>query len=996
MGKRLWLFLAVCFMSVSMAFAQQTVKGTVICADDNQPAVGATIIVVDNTTIGTMADANGQFTLTVPKEATHLRISYIGMESQDVKIRPNMKIYLRTDENMLDEQVVFGYGSAKKLGTLSGAATVVSNKNLETNTTPNFTDALAGQVSGLSVLTASGEPTASASIRLRGVNSIESSNTPLFILDGAPISSTMFNTLNPADIASITVLKDASSTAIYGSRAANGVIVITSKKGKFNEKSNVTLRAQYGWSSPVEDGIKMMNSQQYVKFRDLIGQPVNDNIRNIVDKYGISTNWRDELLQNAPVYTLDATVTGGGEKISYYLSVNHHNQQGIVEASGMKRNAIRANIDSRVNEWLKVGLQSNLGVNSYELNSEANADDGIYLANPMVASRMAMPYDSPNYYSFDENGNIVWGDRAERLYYSGMTLPWYFNRVRDINRKIVTANLNLYEQITPIRGLTLRAQQAVDAYDYTLSSTNTPHDAYKTPMGSTISARQGSAQSNFSRYYQFTYTNTAEYKFNIDKHHFAALVGEESIIAKSRAFGVYTTGQTDDRQLRLTDGTTISISDDISDSRAETVLNSFFATLNYDWAEKYYLDLSFRTDGSSQFAPDHRWGKFWSVGAMWNAKKENFLKDVSWLTSLNLRVNYGTTGNNTGAGSYDYFGLIGKGSAYNGENSLGIASPSNNELTWEKVAQFNVGTTFRIFDRATFTVDYYNKKTSDMLMTIPYSYTTGFSGGSGNIASMTNKGVDLNVEVDAIKNKDWHWTVRANFNYNKNEITELFAGRDEYVIANTGLKLEVGKPYGEFYYVRYAGVDSRDGKPMWYTKEGNLTKTFNEERDAVFVGKQRYAPLSGGFGTSLRWKDLTISADFAWQAKKYMLNNDNYFVMNANFGTNYNQATDMLNIWTKPGDVTDIPAYGEGIEFDTHLLENASFLRLKNLTVQYLLPKKICQATKFFEAVKLFGVARNLFTITKFTGYDPEPDINLVQFNYPNTRQFVFGVEVSF
>ena len=995
MGKRLWLFLAVCFASVSMAFAQQTVKGTVICADDNQPAVGATVIVVENTTIGTMADANGQFTLTVPKEATHLRISYIGMESQDVKIRPNMKIYLRTDENMLDEQIVIGYGSNKKLGSFSGAAEVVSNKNLETNTTPNFTDALAGQVSGLSVLTSSGEPTASASIRLRGVGSMGSPTTPLYILDGAPISSSMFNNLNPSDIASITVLKDASSTAIYGSRAANGVIVITSKKGKFNEKSTVTLRAQYGWSNPVEDGIKMMNSKQYVQFRDLIGQPVNDDIRNIVDKYGISTNWRNELLQSAPVYTLDATVTGGGDKISYYISLNHHNQQGIVEQSGMKRNTVRANLDSRVNEWLKVGLQSNLGVNSYELNNEANADDGIYLSSPMVASRMAMPYDSPNYYSFDENGNIVWGDRAERLYYSGFGLPWFYNKHRDIQRKIVTANLNLYEQITPIRGLTLRAQQAVDAYDYTSSGTYDPYDAYKTPMGSTISAASGSVSTGFSRYYAFTYTNTAEYKFNIDQHHFTALVGQESIIQKARSFSAYTTGQTDPRQLRLTDGTNVAI-EDLGDSRSEQVLNSYFGSLNYNWSEKYFLDLSFRRDGSSQFAPGHRWGTFWSAGGLWNLKKENFLKNVNWLTELNVHLDYGTAGNNGGTGAYDYLGTIGGGSNYNAEASLGVANPSNTELTWEKTAQFNVGTTFRIFDRASFNVDYYSKKTTDMLMDIPYSYTTGFGSGRGNIGAMTNKGVDVKVEVDAIKTKDWHWSVRANFNYNKNEITELFAGRDEYIVANTGIKLQVGKPYGEFFYVNYAGVDPRDGKPMWYTKEGNLTKTFNEERDAVFTGKQRYAPYSGGFGTSLRWKDLTISADFAWQAKKYMINNDNYFVKNANFGTSYNQASDMLNVWTKPGQVTDIPAYGEEVQFDTHLLENASFLRMKNLTVQYLLPKKICQATKFFEAVKVFGVARNLFTITKFTGYDPEPDINLVQFNYPNTRQFVFGVEVSF
>jgi TonB-linked SusC/RagA family outer membrane protein len=425
-------------------------------------------------------------------------------------------------------------------------------------------------------------------------------------------------------------------------------------------------------------------------------------------------------------------------------------------------------------------------------------------------------------------------------------------------------------------------------------------------------------------------------------------------------------------------------------------MNSYFGSLNYNWSEKYFVDLSFRRDGSSQFAPGHRWGTFWSAGALWNMKKENFLKNVKWLNELNIHIDYGTAGNNGGVGNYGYLGTIGRGTAYNTESTLGVGSPSNTELTWEKTAQFNVGTMFRIFDRATFNVDYYSKKTTDMLMDIPYSYTTGFESGPGNIGALTNKGVDVKVEVDAIKTKDWHWSVRANLNYNKNKITELFAGRDEYIVANTGLKLEVGKPYGEFYYVNYAGVDPRDGKPMWYTKEGNLTKTYNEERDAVFTGKQRYAPISGGFGTSLRWKDLTISADFVWQAKKYMINNDNYFVKNANFGTNYNQATDMLNVWTKPGQVTDIPAYGEEIQFDSHLLENASFLRMKNLTIQYLLPKKICQATKFFETVKVFGVARNLFTITKFSGYDPEPDINLVKFNYPNTRQFVFGVEVSF
>jgi TonB-dependent SusC/RagA subfamily outer membrane receptor len=305
-----------------------------------------------------------------------------------------------------------GYGSAKKLGSIVGAVKKVGNATLEKSTTPNFTDALAGQVAGLSVLSSSGDPTQAATIRLRGVNSINSSNTPLFILDGAPITSTLFNTLNPADIASITVLKDAASTAIYGSRAANGVIVITSKKGKLNEKANISLRAQYGISSPVGDGLDMMDAKQYVEFRDKIGQPVSAGIRELVDKYGISTNWRDEILdKSAPTYTLEATVSGGSDNTSYYISANHHKQDGIIEQSGMKREALRANIDSRITPWLKLGVQTNLGVNSYESNRNIS-DSDIYLTNPMVFARMALPYDAPNYYKID-NGTIVWGDPAQ-------------------------------------------------------------------------------------------------------------------------------------------------------------------------------------------------------------------------------------------------------------------------------------------------------------------------------------------------------------------------------------------------------------------------------------------------------------------------------------------------------------------------------------------------------------------------------------------------------
>lgn len=333
-------FIACLFLSIGMALAQTQVSGTVTSSEDGSPVIGASIKVVGTNT-GTVTNIDGNFSLNVSANAK-LEVSYIGMVTKTVKAAENMKIVLDPDNKSLDEVIVTGYGSAKKLGSVVGAVSTVGEKKLQTVVTPNFTDALSGQVSGLSVLTSSGDPSASATIRLRGVNSIFSSNAPLFILDGAPISSSFFSTLNPSDIANITVLKDAASTAIYGSRAANGVIVITSKQAKYNESVQVTVKAQYGISTPTADGQTMMNSEQYIQYRDMIGQPVSDNVKNFVKNYGISTNWRDEMLSNsAPTSDINATLRGGGQTFNYYLSYNHYQQEGLIEESGMRRSTLQ-------------------------------------------------------------------------------------------------------------------------------------------------------------------------------------------------------------------------------------------------------------------------------------------------------------------------------------------------------------------------------------------------------------------------------------------------------------------------------------------------------------------------------------------------------------------------------------------------------------------------------------------------------------------------------
>lgn len=989
------MFFACLFLSIGMAMAQTHVSGIVTSSEDGEPVIGATVKVVGSQTAGTVTDIEGRFSLSVSKPGVELEFSSIGMVSKRVKASENMTVVLQVDSHTLEQVVITGYGSAKKLGSVVGSIASVDKKKLESIVTPNFTDALAGQVSGLSVLSGAGDPSQSATIRLRGINSIQSSSQPLFILDGAPIDAAFYATLNPADIESITVLKDAASTAIYGARAANGVIVLTSKQGKYSEQVSLSVRAQYGIAGPTSDGVEMMNSKQYVKFRDLIGQPVSDEVRTLVDKYNINTNWRDEMIDNAaPTLDVNATMQGGGQTVNYYISFNHHKQDGLIEMSKMHRNTLNARINARLNRFFKIGFTTNLGVQRYSQNAEWGAS-GIYAANPLVFARKAMPFDTPYQYTIDENGKMIKGDRAIGLKYSGMVMPWWYNAHRNYYRNKLTLNTSVTETFTPLEGLTFQALQSINGLESMNHGSFSPYDAFVDGMGNKIDAMKGSVSASTSRYYQFTLSHTAEWRKQFGDHYVGILLGEETRIERSRGLSAYSEGQTDPRLLLLPHGTTVAPGD-LGDSFGEEVANSLFANAEYNYKEKYYVTGSIRRDGSSKFAPGHRWGTFWSAGAKWDLKKEDFLKDVEWLNDLSLSVNYGTTGNDSGTGSYGYFGSYGVGGLYNGESSLGIASMSNPDLTWETTAKWNVGLNFSIFDRAHFQVDFYRNKSTDMLMSIPYSMTTGFSSGIGNVAAMTNTGVEANVDVDILKTKDFYWSFKANVGYNKNEITELFQGRDEYVLANTGLKIAVGHAYGEFYQVRFAGVDPMTGAPLYYDKDGNKTKKFNEERDAVFLGKNRYAPWTGGFGTNFRYKNVSLIADFAWVAGKYMMINDDYFIANPQLATGWNQRVEMLNIWTTPGQITDIPGAKYDVQFTDHMLQNASFLRMKTLSIQYEFPKKWMQATRYIKGVKVFGIARNLFTITSFEGYDPEPDMNLVQFNYPNTRQFVFGAEISF
>ena len=616
--RKLFLILMT-LMACSWSLTAQTSRtyhGTVVDGANNEPLVGATIMPVGGGH-GVMTDVDGKFTISVPAKVKQVQISYVGYTTHKATLNDGMVVKLSSADSDLDELVVLGYGSAKKLGSVVGSVAVVGEKALENIPTATFVDALQGQVAGLNIFSNSGDPSSTDNaIRIRGVNSLNAGNTPLFILDGAPVSSSIFTTLNPNDIKSVTVLKDAASVAIYGSRAANGVIVITSKRGALGEKAKVTLRANVGWSQMVEDNVTMMNSQQYIEFRDKIGSPVTQEVRDIVDKYGISTDWRKEMFKNnALTYSLDAAVSGGSENLSYYLSLNHYDADGIITMSGMRRETLRASLNSRVNDWLRVGLQANLGYTKYGTNSQIS-NSGIYIANPMVFARMAFPYDSPYYYTINDNGQIQYGDRAMTMHYFGYNSPEWIYKINQQTRSNVTANLNLYEQINPIKGLTIKAQQAVNAFDYRLDNKWIPYETTVTPMGdilgddTTVGAiNTGQNRQSFERYYAWTFTNTAEYNVLInDLHDVTVLLGEESMINKDDSFYATSTGFTDERMMLLQQGTNVRITGLKQEIEKET-FNSIFLKGNYNFDNRYFFEATYRRDGSSKFAPGHRWSK---------------------------------------------------------------------------------------------------------------------------------------------------------------------------------------------------------------------------------------------------------------------------------------------------------------------------------------------------------------------------------------------------
>ena len=972
---------AVLAMSVA-AFAQNVRVSGVVVDETNKPVVGATVFVEDSN-VGVNSGLDGSFIIEAPKNAA-LNVSFIGYESQKIQLgaQTHYRIVMKEDALAIESVSVIGYGSVNKVGSITGSISKVDGDLLKNKPTTNVADAMQGQVAGLEVYTSSGEPTQTSSIRLHGVGSLEASATPLVLLDGAPISVGTMNMLNPNDIESVNILKDASATSVYGSRAANGVIYITTKRGARDREATITFNAQYGISAPANDTYNMMSGPELIEYQRKWGV-FNEATCNMLAEMGNDTNWREYFYDySAPMYQVDMSVSGGSKKTSYYVSGMFMDQQGTDYASGVHKYAFRANVESQAKNWFKIGANSSVGFDERQLSQMSQGMGGYTNTSPAFASILWPTWDSP----YDpETGEEVWYNMI------GMMNPNLRNKYYQYKGNTLQLNTTGFVQITPIENLNFKAQVSVDLWEYTAEDKKLP------------SYPEGNGKGYVDRWanndHTITYTNTIDYQrsFN-DLHNIYAVVGHESVMYESLGMSGSISGQTNDKMLTWNNGTGTP---SISDSASEYTFNSVFGRAEYNFNRKYFVDASVRYDESSRFGAANRGATFFALGGKWDALREDFLKDVAWLSELSVRASYGTQGN-AGIGNYASLGLVGS-TTYGDASGLVISTTPNQELGWETQKLFTVGINAGFWkDRLTVDFEFYNRKTVDMLMNVPYPATSGYSSGYKNVGGMLNRGIDLTVRGDIVRTKDWLVSAYANFNYNKNQITELFNGYQEYAMPDYGLCYQVGRDAGEFYMETRLRVDPADGQYVWatvdpVTGERGETKNFSQAT-AELQGVSRYAPMTGGFGLNAQWKGLSVAADFSWVKDKYLINNDRIYTLMDAYSS-YNRDKELLNRWEKPGDIAEWGAFGTNLGyFDTSLLENASFLRLKNLTVGYELPRKWMAATGFLQGVRFYFTARNLLTFTKYTGFDPEVDSNLSQpgNNYPNSRQYVGGIQLTF
>ena len=1050
MKKSLILFVLMLLTS-SLVMAQTVViTGTVTSQEDGAAIPGANVT-VKGTTIGAITDTEGKYQISVPVSATTLVFSFIGMADQEVPIsgRTTISVALVTDVVTVDEVVVVAYGTAKK-STFTGSAEVVKADKLVKIQTASVAKALEGASAGVQVTGGSGQPGSSANIRIRGIGSVNASSAPLYVVDGAPYDGDLAS-INTNDIESITLLKDATSAALYGARGANGVIIITTKKGVAG-KSVVNFKSNVGVVSRAVPEYDRVSIPQYYELmwegwrnalvnangqtpaaaatlasggtaNSIVGKLGYYNSYNVSNDQLIGTDgklnpnaellyyddWNDALERTGIRQDHNLALSGGNDRSTYFASMAYLNEKGMIKWSDYNRFTGRVGATSKVNNWFSLDATLS-GSSSKQTGPLAN---GTYTTNPFYFGRMMGPIYP--IYQRDASGNILLDGSGNPIYdmgggssvykWAGHTRPYAPNSNLVVTLPLDERStlLNSFSarvggEITFLKDFKLRISGNNDMSNY-LGTT------YQNNKFGDAESVKGRSTKSYTKVNSLTVNEILTWNKTFGEHSISLLGGHENYLYTRNFISATRTGYT----IPSSELVAGSVAEGSTSDSDEYSLEGYLFQGNYNYSDKYYFSGSFRTDGSSRFYKDVRWGSFWSLGASWRLTEEEFLKGIGWMDNLKIKASFGEQGNDGIGNYYGWQSLYSFDDTNNGNLNGAIHSQlENRELQWEKNANMNAGIEFGFFGRLRGSVEYFTRASSNLLFSVPLPQSTGISSKWANIGTMTNKGIEVQLSYDVLKINDLLWTIDLNLTSYKNEITKMPIGPDgkpQEIITGTK-KLAEGHSLYDFWLRDYAGVDQQDGSALYYKDvkdaDGNVTETVTEKNQNLasyyYVGSS-IPKAYGSFTNTVSWKGFSLSALVTYQVGGKMYDSNWAALMHTGaFGSHW--SSDILNRWQKEGDITDVPRlqnnYTAGTAASSRYLTDASFLSLRNLTVSYSLPSALIRKIDLQE-LRIFASGDNLGLLTHRKGMDPQQSFGgTADFTYIPSKIVSLGINLTF
>lgn len=972
------LYLAASLLLSLNAFAQSKgVEGKVV-DNENSPIPGVSVI-IKGTSTGAITNFDGEYQINAEISSNDILVfSFIGMKTQEITIgsQSTINVFMVDETIGMNELVVVGYGTQKRKD-ITGSVALIGADELESRPNAQLGALIQGRAAGVRVVSGSGKPSEGLSIRIRGTNSITAGSEPLYVVDGVPTSDT--RSINPSDVESFTVLKDASSTAIYGSQGANGVVLITTKQGK-TKKAQVVLDAYTGFSE-VWNTLKVMNGEQYRDLMTEMGQNTDWN------RYNKNTDWQNEVFQRGVSQNYQISFSGKSEETNYYVSGGWVEQVGAVRSSRMDRTNFKINLDQHINDWLSLGTR--IAFTKYsdtDVNDNNAVNQGGVLTGVINTPSVIGIYNEDGTFTSNPFQNwenpIASTDGSERE----------FNSQRFLG--------NMYAKITFLKDFTFKSSMGVDynhgVYDYFL-------DPFRTSFGI---AKKGIGTNNTGKSSYWMIENTLNYSKNIGLHNFEALAGtvsekfrwEDSNITKENFSG---------DGVQTTNGGSKIIS--ANNTKAEKTNSAFLSRINYNFDEKYLLTANLRVNGSSVFGPENRWGYFPSFSAGWRLSQEAFLKDVTFLNNLKIRAGWGIVGNDQ-ITNYAYYGRVGLGANYpiGGQTQPGTypSAIDNNTLKWEESEQTNIGIDLSVLNgRVRFVADAYLRNTRDLLLDAPLPHSTGYDNALQNIGNLENKGLEFMLNTINTNGKV-KWNSMFNISFNRNKVTNLVV--ESLPIGNISTRgeailLEEGQPLGTLYGYVWGGVDPETGNAYYVGKDGESTYSPTPD-DRQIIGDAN-PDFFYGLSNEVSYKGLALVVFLEGSYGNDMLNATR--IDSEGMTDPKNQLLSADKRWRRPGDITDIPRASWGntdnSRISTRFIEDASYMRLKTLTLSYNLPHKLLSKVNITQ-VKVYTTAENLLTFTNYTGFDPEvnafggSNVNkgIDYGTYPQTRNIIFGINVTF